>query len=124
MNAFAYIPLILLGVVLNAAAQIFVKKGMIKLGYFDFSLASIGEMLLKASTNFYILGGLVCYGVSLILWMMTLSRVDVSFAYPMLSLGLVLTSLAGYWFLGENLTFSRVLGIGLIMIGVYFVSKS
>ncbi len=124
MSPTAYIPLILSGVLLNAAGQVFLKKGMIKLGHFDFSAFSIWEMLLRAATNFYVIGGLCCYGISLILWMMTLSRVNLSFAYPMLSLGFVVTAFAGYWFFGETLTLPRILGIALIMMGVYFVSRS
>lgn len=124
MTQLTYIPIILLSVIVNAVAQLFLKQGMIKMGYFEFSFGSILKMIFSSVTNIYIMGGLVCYAISLVLWMMTLSRVDVGFAYPLMSIGFIVTALAGYWFFGESLTFSRILGITLIMLGVYLVSRS
>ena len=55
--------------------------------------------------------------------MLVLSKVEVSFAYPFLSIGYVVTAFAGYWLLGESLSVMRIVGILVICIGVYLISR-
>jgi len=71
-----------------------------------------------------VIAGLSCYVFSVGLWLVTLSRVQVSFAYPFLSVGYVVTALAAYVHLGEDLSMMRVSGISLICLGVMLVAKS
>jgi len=59
-----------------------------------------------------------------IVWILALSRVDVSIAYPMLSIGYVVNALAAWSLLGEALTTQRVVGIGIIIVGVVVLSRS
>ncbi|NCC25804.1 MAG: 4-amino-4-deoxy-L-arabinose transferase [Deltaproteobacteria bacterium] len=120
----AYFPLILAGVLLNSAAQILIKKGMILIGHFDFSIVNILPVSLKLSTSPCIMAGMISYAASIIIWFMVLSRVDVSFAYPMLSIGYIVAALAGKAFFNEPLTMTRVSGIVVICLGVYLVSRS
>ncbi|HEX7418092.1 MAG TPA: SMR family transporter, partial [Steroidobacteraceae bacterium] len=68
--------------------------------------------------------GLVCYAVSVLVWIVTLSRVDVSLAYPFLSLGYVVNALAAYYLFGENLNAQRLIAIAVICVGVYVLAKS
>ena len=119
-----YIPLILGGVLLNACAQLFLKKGMLAIGHFEFSAANVMPVTASVATNAYIIFGLLCYVVSVTVWMLVLSRVDVSFAYPFLSIGYVVTAAIGYAVFHESLTAERLLGIGLICAGVLFVARS
>jgi multidrug transporter EmrE-like cation transporter len=119
-----YIPLILLGVLLNAAAQLFLKKGMIGIGHFAFAAENAVRVTLAAASNPFIVAGLGCYVVSVVLWMLALSRVEVSFAYPFLSVGYVITAVVGYLAFHENLSASRILGILLICIGVTLIARS
>ena len=72
----------------------------------------------------YILAGLMCYVFSVAVWIMALSRVQVSVAYPMLSIGYVVNAVAAYFLFGEAVTLQRLLGIGVIVIGVYIVARS
>ncbi|HKO87365.1 MAG TPA: SMR family transporter, partial [Burkholderiales bacterium] len=72
----------------------------------------------------HILGGLVCYAISVVVWIMALSRVEVSIAYPMLSIGYVVNAVAAYYLFGESVTPMRLLGIGIIIVGVYVVARS
>ncbi|MDZ8183966.1 MAG: SMR family transporter [Nostoc sp. ChiSLP02] len=118
-----YIPLILSGVFLNAFAQLFLKKGMLTIGYFDFSLANILPILFKVALNPFIILGLACYVISVGLWMLVLSRVEVSFAYPFLSVGYIITAIIGYTVFHENLSVNRLAGIFFICLGVIFISK-
>lgn len=122
MTWFAF-SLILTGVLLNAAAQIFLKAGTNTLGVISFSGADWFGQALRIGTNPHIIGGLFCYAFSLVVWIMALSRVPVSIAYPMLSIGYVASAVAAYFLFGESLGLSRWLGIGFIIVGVYLVSR-
>lgn len=125
MNAsITYLPLILFAVLLNTAAQIILKIGMKSIGQFQFTSQNIIPILLKMTQNPYILGGIALYIFSLGAWLLTLSRVEVSLAYPLTSLGYVFTALVGYYVLQENMGLMRIAGILVIMIGVYLVTRS
>ena len=62
--------------------------------------------------------------VSVVVWIMALSRVQVSIAYPMLSIGYVVNAVAAWFLFGEALTVQRLVGIGFIVIGVFLVARS
>lgn len=116
--------LILFGVLLNAGAQLLLKAGMSQIGQFEFNVASIVPIGFKVIGNPPIIAGLFLYVVSVGVWLLVLSRVQVSFAYPMLSIGYVVNALAAYYLFGEPLTSMRVLGIFIIIAGVYLVAQS
>jgi len=116
--------LILLGVLLNAAAQLLLKAGMSQIGQFDFSFANAIPVGMKVMLNLPILSGLCLYVVSVVVWLLVLSRVQVSFAYPMLSIGYIVNAFAAYYLFGEPLTSLRMLGIFIIIAGVYLVAQS
>jgi multidrug transporter EmrE-like cation transporter len=119
-----YLPLILLGVLLNAAAQLFLKEGMRRIGHFDFIWANIVPIGVQVAGNVFILSGLVCYVVSVAVWLLVLSRVEVSYAYPMLSVGYIVNAVAGYYLFQENLSLTRITGILIIIAGVYLITRS
>ena len=119
-----YIPLILSSVLLNALAQLFLKKGMISLGHFEFTVTNLIPKSAMAAVNLSIWGGLLCYVISVGIWMLVLSRVDVSYAYPFLSVGYIITTIIGYLYFNEDISQYRILGISLICLGVIFVAKS
>lgn len=116
--------LILTGVLLNAAAQLLLKAGTNVVGQFEFSAANIVPVGFKLATEPHIFGGLCCYVISVVVWIMGLSRVPVSVAYPLLSLGYVVNAAAAWWLFGESITTQKVVGIGFIIIGVYLVARS
>jgi multidrug transporter EmrE-like cation transporter len=123
MSAISF-SLILLGVLLNAVAQLLLKAGTNAVGHFDFSLENVLPFGLKFALEPHIAGGLTCYVVSVVVWIMALSRVEVSIAYPMLSLGYVLNAAAAWYFFGEAVSVMRLTGMGIIIIGVYIVARS
>ncbi len=116
--------LVLTGVLLNAAAQLFLKSGTNAVGHFDFSLDNLMPIGMKFAFNPYIIGGLTCYVVSVVIWIMALSRVPVSVAYPMLSIGYVVNAILAYYLFGEAITAQKLLGIGFICVGVWIVARS
>lgn len=120
----SYLPLIMLGVLLNAAAQLFLKEGMRRIGHFEFIWANAVPITMQVAGNVFVLGGLVCYVISVAVWLLVLSRVEVSFAYPLLSVGYIVNAVAGYYLFQENLSIMRITGILIICVGVFFVTKS
>jgi multidrug transporter EmrE-like cation transporter len=116
--------LILLGVLLNAAAQLLLKAGMSQIGHFEFSLVNALPIGMQVLGNPAILTGLFIYSVSVVVWLLVLSRVQVSYAYPMLSIGYIVNALAAYYFFAEPLTSMRMLGIFIIIAGVYLVAQN
>ena len=116
--------LIACGVLLNTFAQLLLKKGAGAVGRFDFTAAKVLDAMLSYAVNPYVLGGLACYAVSVVVWLAALSRVEVSVAYPMLSLGFALNALLAWWLLGEAVTAQRIAGIAIIIVGVTLVARS
>lgn len=116
--------LILTGVMLNAGAQLLLKAGVNAVGQFAFSRENLLPIAWRLATQWPIVGGLACYVVSVVVWIMALSRVDVSLAYPMLSLGYVVNAVAAYYLFGEALTTQRLLGIGIVLVGVYVLARA
>jgi multidrug transporter EmrE-like cation transporter len=120
----ASLGLILAGVALNATAQLLLKAGTNAVGRFAYTAENIVPVGTRLVFDPYILGGVGCYAVSLIVWIMGLSRVEVSVAYPMLSLGYAINAVAAWYLFGESLTTLRIAGIGLIILGVVVVARS
>ncbi len=119
------LSLILGSVVLSAIAQVLLKLGM--------SSGLVQEALgqahpLKAAwvmaTTPQVGAGIGLYGLSVIVWLLVLARADVSFAYPFVGVGFILTMLLGWWLLGEPLSPARLVGTLLVVAGVWLVSNS
>jgi multidrug transporter EmrE-like cation transporter len=119
-----YIPLILAVVTTNAMSQILLKQGMNTVGKFDFSGGSLLSTLPVVVLNPYVIGGLAVLIFSMGLHLMALSRVELSFAYPFLSISYILVLIAGYVLFGESVNASRVVGVALICGGTYFIAQS
>jgi drug/metabolite transporter (DMT)-like permease len=112
--------LIFFQVIINTLAQLLLKKGV---AFLNFSQPSLG-LLIAIASNVYILGGVLIFVLSLLLWLYLLSQFDLSFLYPFGSLSYVLAALGGWFFFAENITLSRGGGIFLILMGVMLVAKS
>ncbi len=116
--------LVLAGVLLNAVAQLLLKAGANAVGHFEFTATNAIPVGLKLAMQPPIVGGLACYVVSVVVWIMALSRVEVSIAYPMLSLGYVVNAIAAHYLFGEAVSPMRVAGIFVIIVGVVMVARS
>ncbi len=111
------------GVALNAAAQLLLKAGTNVLGVITLTRDNWAGELGRMAVEPHFIGGVAFYGVSLIVWIIGLSRVPVSIAYPMLSLGYVINAIAAHYLLGESVSIVRWLGIGFIVLGVWLVAR-
>lgn len=118
-----YIPLILAVVTTNALSQLLLKHGMNMTGHFEFSMAEIGRTLPRVLFNPYIILGGLTLIFSMGLHLLALSRVDISFAYPFLSLAYVIVLFAGYFLFGESVGLYRIAGVGFICLGTALVAQ-
>ncbi len=116
--------LILAGVLLNAAAQLLLKAGANRLGHFAFSWEQVLPVAWQIATEWPILAGLTCYAISVVIWILALTRVPVSQAYPLVSIGYVVNAFAAWALLGESLNLLRIAGIAIILVGVTLVARS
>lgn len=114
----------LLSVLLNAAAQLFLKAGTNVVGTVSFGDANTVNTLMGIARVPWFWAGFACYGISLFTWIATLSRLPVSVAYPLVSIGYVVNALAAWWLFGESLTVQKLIGVGFIIIGVVLVSTT
>ena len=122
LTTFAFI---ISGVLLNACAQLLLKAGTNALGgAIHLTMSNWFETFIKVVTQLPILGGLACYGISLVVWIIGLSRTDVTIAYPMLSLGYVVSAIGAWMFLGEVISPQRLVAIGVIVIGVVLLART
>jgi multidrug transporter EmrE-like cation transporter len=115
---------ILTGVLLNAGAQLLLKAGVNPLGALSVEWGTLLPTAGRVLSQWPITAGLACYVLSVGAWIVGLSRVDVSVAYPMLSLGYVVNAIAAWWLFGEALGPMRWSGIMLILAGVFVMSRS
>jgi len=116
--------LVMTGVLLNAIAQLALKASVRDTGVIEISARNALPVASQLMAEPWLWLGLFCYGISVIVWILALSRVDVTIAYPMLSIGYVVNAFAAYTLLGEALTPGRLLGIGIIILGVAVLARS
>lgn len=111
------VAVLLFAVLLGAIGQILLKSGLNVLsqsGSKPPPLAVISSVF----TNLRVFGGFFCYGVSSLFYLMALSRLDLSYAYPMIALGYVIVTFLSWQFLHEQVPAMRVLGLAIIILGV------
>jgi multidrug transporter EmrE-like cation transporter len=122
MNAYSF-GLVLTGVVLNALAQSLLKLGTNRVGELSFSLRDAVDTATRILTQWPFLLGFAAYGISLVVWIAALTRVPVTVAYPMLSIGYVINALIARYWLGETMSLGGWSGIALIAIGVWLIAR-
>lgn len=122
---FGVLGLIIVSILMSSSAQILLKYGMSS-RWVLLSLESreINRIVWAVATNPNVVGGLLMFGLSVVVWLIVLSRIDVSLAYPFVALGIVFTAIAGRIILGENLPIFRIMGLGVIVTGVIMVAMS
>ncbi len=115
---------LLAGVALNAAAQLFLKAGTNATGVITLARASWWPTLVTVLHTPPFFAGLLCYALSLVTWIIGLSRVPVSVAYPLLSIGYVINAVGAHYLLGESVSLARWMGIGLVILGVVLIGRT
>ena len=112
-------------VLLSAVAQIFLKKGMLRVrvrasvgqaGVFSYVLAAVGDIFVWLWA--------FSFAIALVLWIVGLRKVDLSYAYPLVSGGYVLVSVLATLFLREEVRAKQWLAIAVISLGVWLISAT
>jgi drug/metabolite transporter (DMT)-like permease len=112
------------GVLLNALAQLGLKSATQVTGPLLVGDAGVWKRGLELLVVPSLWGAVCAYALSLVVWIVGLSRVPVSQAYPLLSMGYVINIGLAWWLLGEAPNAQRVVGIAVIVLGVVLVSRS
>ncbi len=116
--------LILSSILLSSFAQIVLKTGMSNPTVLSaIESASTFGIVKTIATNFYVLGGLSLYFASAAVWLLVLAKVDVSFAYPFVGLGFIITMLLAFFINGEILSTTKVVGTLCIALGVAIIAQ-
>lgn len=120
----SFLKLLLTSVFFNVTANILLKTGVKSFGGISGQKANLVEELTKAALSPFIISGLVLYGLSFVIWLRVLSFNDLSRAYPIFaSVVFLLTTAGSAIFLKENVSASRILGIIIMLIGIYIVAR-
>jgi len=113
----------------SAFAQLFMKAGMVALRAEHQTLESFPDLVAAlqfTEANAWVLGGLACYGISIVAWLRVLSAYALSYAYPMLGISYVLVYVGAVLWprLAEPVSILRAAGILLVVAGIMLVSES
>jgi multidrug transporter EmrE-like cation transporter len=119
-----YIPFILFTVLTNAAAQIMLKQGMMSLGPLSFTSDTIVQRVFQIIFNPWVFIGLTTFVISMASHLFVLSKVDLSFAYPFLSLAYVVVAVVAWLVFKEDLGAYKIMGIMLICAGTILIAQS
>lgn len=124
MTKLVLFSLILFSVSCSAAAQLMLKVGMSQPAVV--AALKVGDARAIAASilmNAGIVCGFVLYFLGAVVWLFVLARVDVSFAYPFVGVGFILTLLLGKFVMGDAVTASRVMGTVLVSAGVLMIAR-
>ena len=116
--------LLVIAILLSTTGELLLKRGISMVGVLHLTPAEFFPLLIKAFTNIYVLAGFALIFGGSIFWLAVLSRVELSWAYPMLSLGYVLVVIESWLLLNEAVTPMRLVGVLVICLGVFIVSRS
>lgn len=116
------VGLLLIAICLTVTGELLVKHGMNRLG--TLHLSALLPMIPRMLRSPFIMGGFAFIGGGAVFWLAVISRVDLSFAYPMLSLGYILVLIFSAIFLKEHVNTVRWIGALIIILGVYLITRS
>lgn|SRR5215472_1562164 len=115
------VVLILISVSLSVVGQLLLKMGVSRLGQLDLDGMHAILSAARLASQPLVWTGLAVYGLGTFFWLAALSRVELGYAYPFLSLSYVLILLAAWIFLREDVSVGRVIGVVVVCLGVYAV---
>ena len=116
--------LVISGVLLNAAAQLLLKAATRATGQITLSWPGVAAAAPQLLSHYGAWGGIACYALSVVIWILALSRAPVSVIYPLLSIGYIVNAIGAALLFGESLESSKLIGIAVIVLGVYLLTRS
>jgi multidrug transporter EmrE-like cation transporter len=118
-----HLILILVSVLLTALGQLFFKKGMAAIAD-HLPQLPMWKLIGYGLLNLYVLLGFLAFGTGALLWLAVLAREELSYAYPLSSLGYLVVLLGSFFLFQEQISLIRILGILVIIAGVFLVEYS
>jgi len=112
---------LLASVFLGACGQLLLKLGVNRIGDIDLSWPAVVQTLLSIFTNLWVMTGIVCFVTSMILWIKVLSKMELSKAYPSVSISYIIVFVFSVILFNESVSFAKILGMVLVSIGVYYL---
>jgi len=112
--------LLFISIILSVLGQVFQKIGMSRVG----PIRNMKVSVIKSMFVPYNLLGMACLGGSAFIWLIVLSKMDLSLAYPLLSFGYVLVTLTSKFFFREQIPWNRWIGVLIVMIGIVLVTRA
>jgi multidrug transporter EmrE-like cation transporter len=114
--------LVIIAVCFSVTGEFLLKAGMDRVGVL--SLGTLGGTLPRMAASWQLWVGFGSIGVGAIFWLAAISRADLSWAYPLLAVGYILTLVFAPLILREHVPLARWAGTLLIVVGVYLISRS
>jgi multidrug transporter EmrE-like cation transporter len=117
--------LVLFGMALNVAAQVALKYASAKPAGAEISDDTFSVLAdpVRLATNPWFIFGLVLYAVSVINWVVVLGKIQLSVAYPLMSIGYIFTLILGAWLFKEPVSLTRIAGVLVIIFGVVLITR-
>ena len=115
---------IFVSILLAVFGQLLLKIGMLRIGRFSISISNVVQQYARILLNPFVIAGIVGFGLSMLVWLYVLSRLELSIAYPFVALNYVVILLASHFLLKETVTPLKTIGVAVIVIGVYLISRS
>jgi drug/metabolite transporter (DMT)-like permease len=110
-------------ILLAVGGQILLKLGVMRLGPLEIS-PNIVPVALKMALSWGILAGILVYAVSAFLWIIALSKSQLSYAYPMVASSYVAVSVLSWLIFNEHISPTRIAALSLIVAGVILLARS
>ncbi|NLW91918.1 MAG: transporter [Syntrophomonadaceae bacterium] len=114
---------LLISIVLSAAGQILLKYGVMGVGNIDFRVGNLFSTLLTTFTNVWVLLGVICFVTSMVLWLKVISTMELSKAYPSVSLSYVIVFIFSAIFFNEGVSIGKFAGLASIMVGIFLLQR-
>ncbi len=116
--------LLIPAILLSTTGELLFKIGMNRVGSFEFSPNALRVVLPRIVLNPFIILGFLGFGLGAVFWLAVLSRVPLSLAYPILALSYFVVVIEAWLFLQERVTWKRMVGVAVIVVGVVMVGLS
>ena len=114
---FKYYLLLAVSILFNCASLVLLKRGALLSGDFFSNINKLNSWI-HLLVNGYVLLSILFFAISAITWIITLTKLDLSLAYPAVSTSYIIIAIASYYFFQEAIPLQRWLGIGIIVVGV------
>src|SRR5438477_12815180 len=117
--------ILLICLIFESAGVVLLKKGMGQIGDLEtFNAANLARVVKSGATNGCILSGVLFEALFFACLLVLMATSDISFLWPLTGLSFVFATFAAIWFLGEQVSPLRWVGVILIMLGAALISYS